>query len=95
MRDVVVRSRADGITELVPRLAPLAASDRLIVIVTVLLVTGGFFVSGGIPVGVAGAIAGSCIVGEIVLGMKAAALALLRPAAQVHEVPKFAARSRR
>jgi len=90
MRDVTIRSRDDGIIELVPNLAPLEAGDRLMVIVTVLLVTGGLFLCGALPAAVAGVVVASCVAGELVLGLKAATLALLRPAAQVHEVPRFA-----
>jgi hypothetical protein len=92
MRDVIIRSRSDGIVELAPKLAPLEAGDRLMVIVTVLLVTGGLFLCGVLPPAVGGAVVASCIAGEVVLGLKAAALALLRPAAQVHEVPYFSRR---
>jgi hypothetical protein len=92
MRNVVIRSRADGIVELTPRLVPLEPGDRLMVIVTVLLVTGGLFLCGAIPAAVGGAVAASCVVGEVVLGLKAAALALLRPVAQVLEVPHLGRR---
>jgi hypothetical protein len=92
MRDVTIRSRADGIIELAPKLAPLEAGDRLMVIVTVLLVTGGLFLCGAVPAPVAGALVVSCVAGEVVLGLKAAALVLLRPVAQVLEVPRFARR---
>ena len=94
MHDVTIRSRADGIIELGPKLTPLDPQDRLMVIVTVLLATGGLFVCGAIPAEVGGAITLSSIAGEIVLGLKAAALALLRPAAQVLEVPRFTGRRR-
>jgi hypothetical protein len=92
MRSVTIRSRADGITELAPTLAPLDPGDRLMVIVTVLLTTGGLFLCGAIPAAAAGAVTASCLVGEVVLGIKAVALALLRPVAPVHEVPSFARR---
>ena len=92
MRDVTIRSRGDGITELTPKIAPLEPGDRLMVIVTVLLVTGGLFLCGAIPAGVGGAVIASCVAGEVVLAVKAAALALLRPVAPVHEVPAFARR---
>ncbi len=96
MRDVVVvRRRADGVIELVPRTAPLEAGDRAIVIVAVLLVTGGLFLSGVVPAPVAGVVAASSVVGEIVLGVKAAALALLRPLAPVEEVRRFRRRAAR
>lgn len=94
MYDVTIRCRADGIIELTPKLAPLAAADRLLVIGTVLLATGGFFVCGAMPAHAAGAIVASAFAGEVVLALKAALLVMLRPAAQVHEVPRFAARRR-
>jgi len=92
MRDVTIRSRADGIIELAPRLAPLEPADRLMVIVTVLLATGGFFTCGAIPAEVGALVLLFAIAGEVVLGLKAAALALLRPVAQVLEVPRFVRR---
>lgn len=94
MHHVTIRSRADGIIELAPRLAPLAPADRLLVVASVILVTGGFFVSGFIPPGVGAAIVLSCIAGEVFLAVKAAVLLLLRPAAEVHEVPRFDGRRR-
>ncbi len=95
MRDVTIRSRDDGVVELVPKLAPLKAGDRAIIIVTVLLVTAGLFLSGVLPGGVAGAVGASCIAGEVVLGVKAAILALVRPLAPVHEIPRFRRRAAR
>ncbi len=94
MRDVTIRSRADGLIELAPKLSPLKAGDRVIVIAAVLFVTGGLFLSGAVPAGVAAAIGASCIAGEVVLAVKAAALALLRPAAAVHELPRLQVRRR-
>jgi hypothetical protein len=89
MRHVIVRSRSDGVVELTPRLAPLDAGDRAILIVTVLLVTGGLFMCGLLPPGVAVAMAASCVAGEVFLTVKAVGLALLRPAAKVLEVGQF------
>ena len=89
MRDVIIRSRDDGIIALVPRVAPLDPGDRLNVIVTVLFVIGGFFFGGILPPVVAGSVAASCVAGEVVLGLKAAALALSRPVAKVLDVESF------
>jgi hypothetical protein len=94
MRHVTIRSRDDGITELVPMLQPLAAADRAAVIGTVLFVTGGLFLSGLVPAGVAAAIAACCVAGDVVLGVKALALALLRPLAPVYEVSRLELRRR-
>ena len=93
MRDVTIRSRADGIIELVPKLSPMKPTERLVVIVTVLLVTAGLFVCAVLPGGVALAVAASCVAGEVVLGVKAAILALVRPLAPVHEIPRFRRRA--
>jgi hypothetical protein len=95
MRHVIVRSRADGVVELAPRLAPLEPGDRLILIVTALLVTGGFFMCGLLPPAVAAVVAASCVAGDVVLAVKAVALALLRPAAKVVRVWDFDPRRRR
>lgn len=95
MRRVTIRSRRDGIVELSPRLAPLDASDRMLVIVTVLLVASGLFVSGVLPGPVLGAVVASCLAGEVYLAVKAAALVLLRPLAEVHELARLRARVRR
>ncbi len=89
MRDVTIRSRADGVIELAPKLSPLAPADRVIVIVAVLFVTGGLFLSGLMPALAAAIIGASCVVGDLVLAVKRATLALLRPAAQIVEVPSF------
>ncbi|HET8540473.1 MAG TPA: hypothetical protein VFL83_11435 [Anaeromyxobacter sp.] len=94
MRDVTIRCRADGITELTPTLAPLEPGDRLMVIVTVLMVTGGLFLCGVVPAPVGAAVLASCVAGDVVLAVKAAVLALVRPMAPVHEVPSFRHRRR-
>jgi hypothetical protein len=94
MHHVTIRSRSDGITELGPKLAPLEPSDRLLVIVTVILVTAGFFMSGVMPAEAFAAVVVSSLAGEIVLGVKALVLLALRPAAEVHEV-RHVARLRR
>lgn len=95
MRDVTIRVRDDGIVELAPKIAPLEPGDRLMVIVTVLLVTGGLFLCGAIPAAVAGVVAASCVAGDLVLLVKSLALAALRPVAQVREVPRFRGRRAR
>jgi len=66
--------------------------STIVVIVTVLLATGGFFTCGAIPAEVGALVLLFAIAGEVVLGLKAAALALLRPVAQVLEVPRFVRR---
>lgn len=93
MRDVTIRSRADGVTEVAPKLAPLEPGDRAVVIIAVLLATGGLFLSGLMPGLPAAVIAASCVVGDLVLVVKRGALALLRPGAQIIEVPAFERRS--
>ena len=93
MHDVTIRCRADGITELTPKLAPLAPVYRVMVIGTVLLITGGFFLSGAVPPMVAALLAGSCLAGDLVLALRSLLLRL-RPQAQVVEVARFASRRR-
>ncbi len=95
MRHVTIRSRDDGITELAPTLAPLAPEERAIVIAMVLVVTGALFVAGVVPGGVAAAVVAYSLAGEVVLGVKALALALLRPLAPVREVRRFSRHSGR
>jgi hypothetical protein len=94
MREVWIRRRADGVTELSPTIAPLEIGDRWLIIVTVFIAAAGFFIAGAMPAAVLGALVAACIVGEVVLGAKAVVLVLLRPPAQVHEVPRFVARRR-
>lgn len=94
MREVWIRRRSDGVTELSPRLAPLESADRWLIIFTVLICSAGFFMAGVMPAAVLGALAVACLAGEVVLGAKALVLVLLRPPAEVHEVPRFAARRR-
>jgi len=95
MREVWIRNRPDGVTELTPKLAPLEIGDRWIIITTVVIATWRFFIAGAMPAAVLGTVLASCFVGEVVLGAKALVLALLRPPAQVHEVPAWALRRRR
>lgn len=94
MHDVTIRSRTDGIVELGPRLAPLPPLDRAMVVTTVFIVTGAFFVVGVMPPLVALAILLTGIAGELVLGLKAAVLLLLRRPAEVREVPRWSRRHR-
>jgi hypothetical protein len=89
MREVWVRNRSDGVTELSPPLVPLDRFDRVLVIVTVMMVAALFFVAGALPAPVLATLLAACLAGEVVLGAKALLLALLRPAADVHEVPRF------
>jgi len=94
MREVWIRRRKDGVTELSPRLAPLPSIDRWLVIFTVVLASGGLFLTGAMPAPVLGAVLAAGLVGEVVLGTKALVLVLLRPPAEVHEVPRFGPRRR-
>jgi hypothetical protein len=94
MGEVWIRRRADGVTELSPRLSPLDGPDRWLVIFTVVMAAAGFFAAGVMPAAVFGAVVALCIAGEVVLATKAIVLLLLRRPAEVHEVPRFAARRR-
>ena len=89
MREVTIRRRSDGLTELTPRLAPLGMTDRWIVIFTVVMAACGFFLTGVMPASVLATVIAACLAGEVVLGAKALVLLLLRPPAEVHEVPRF------
>lgn len=89
MREVWIRRRTDGVTELSPPLACLQAPDRWLVIFTVLIASGGLFLAGAIPAPVLGAVVAAGLVGEVILGAKALVLLVLRPPAQVLEVPRF------
>lgn len=94
MREVWIRRRSDGVTELTPRLAPLDVGDRWLIIVTVVITAAGLFTTGVMPAAVLATILAACIAGEVVLGAKAVVLALLRPPAEVFEVPRFVRRRR-
>ncbi len=87
MREVWIRKRPDGITELSPQLAPLAREDRWLIGFTVIMAAGGIFMAGAMPAMVLGAVVACVVVGEVVLGVKALVLALVRPRAEVIEVP--------
>jgi hypothetical protein len=89
MREVTIRKRSDGLTELTPRLAPLEITDRWLVIFTVVMAACGFFLTGVMPASVLATVIAACLAGEVVLGAKALVLLLLRPPAEVHEVPRF------
>jgi len=93
--DVTIRTRDDGVVELAPKLAPMDALGRWLVIVSVLVTALGFFVCGAMPVEALAAIAAFCVAGDLFLGLKALLLALLRPPAEVLEVrPLRTARGR-
>lgn len=94
MREVWIRRRSDGVTELTPGLTPLDAPDRWLIIFTVVMASSGFFMAGAMPAPVLGAVVATCLVGEVVLGAKALVLVLLRPPAEILEVPRFGARRR-
>jgi len=89
MREVTIRKRSDGLTELTPRIAPLGVTDRWLVIFTVVMAACGFFLTGVMPASVLATVIAACLAGEVVLGAKALVLLLLRPPAEVHEVPRF------
>jgi hypothetical protein len=92
MREVLIRKRSDGVTELSPRLAPLGVTDRWLVIFTVVMAACGFFLAGWMPAAVLATLIAACLAGEVVLGAKAIVLLLLRPPAEVHDVPRFTRR---
>lgn len=94
MREVWIRRRTDGVTELSPRLARLDGPDRWLIIFTVVMAAAGFFAAGVMPAAVLAAVVALCLAGEVVLAMKALVLVLLRPPAEVHEVSRFTARRR-
>jgi hypothetical protein len=87
MREVWIRNRPDGVTELSPTLAPLAREERWIIAYSVAMVAAGFFMSGALPAPMLAAVLVSCVAGEVVLGAKVLLLALLRPRAEVVEIP--------
>jgi len=89
-----VTLRKDGIVELTPRRLPLDGSDRLLLVSTVLLGTGGLFVSGAIPAPVLAAVVAASLAVEAFFGLRALALLLLRPAAEVLEVAAWRDRRR-
>jgi hypothetical protein len=94
MREVWIRNRPDGVTELSPRLSPMDRDERWLVIVSVVMATSGFFVAGALPVAVLGAVVASCLAGEVILAAKALVLILRRPLAEIHEVPRWQPRRR-
>ena len=94
-RDVVVRSRADGITELSPKLSPLHLDERWVVITTVAIAAWGFYLAGVMPAKVLAAILTFCLVGDFALGAKALFLSVTRPPAKVIPVARFTRPRRR
>jgi hypothetical protein len=95
MSEVWIRTRGDGLTELTPKLAPLDVGDRWLVIFTVVMSASGFFMAGAMPAEILATVIVSCLAGEVVLGAKAIVLALLRPRAEVFEVPPLGRLPRR
>ncbi len=94
MNDVTIRTRDDGLVELAPKLAPMDPLGRWLVIVTVLMASLGFYASGLMPPVALLAIAIFCVAGDAFLGAKALLLLVVRPAAEVHEVPGLHPRTR-
>jgi hypothetical protein len=95
MRDVWIRNRPDGVTELSPQLTQVEWGERWLVISTVVMAICGFFVAGAMPAEVLAVLVACCVAGEVVLGAKALLLGLIRPLAQVHEVPRWRVRRMR
>ena len=89
VREVVIRNRPDGVTDLSPRLRPLNVTERWMVIVAVAFAAWGFFLAGAMPAPVLLIVLSCCLVGEVVVGAKLLLLALLRPQAKVVEIPRF------
>jgi hypothetical protein len=89
MREVLIRRRADGVTEVTPRLAPLELADRWVIIFTVAMAAFAFFNTGVMPAEILATVIAACLAGELVLGAKALVLLVLRPPAEVHEVARF------
>ena len=92
MQDVTIRSRKDGIVELAPKHPPADGAERLLLVGTVLLASAGLFVCGMMPGEVLLAIAATSLAGEAALGVRAIALRLLHPAAEVLELAHCRAR---
>lgn len=88
-RDVLIRSRSDGLTELSPKLAPLQLDERWMIITTVVIASWGFYLAGTMPALVLAAVLTCCLIGDVALGAKTLLLALLRPPAKVISVPRF------
>lgn len=84
---VTIRNRKDGVTELAPKHAPADPLDRFVVIGTVLLGGGGLFICGAMPALAFGIIAAGSLAGEVVIGIRALALMVLRPPAHVVPLP--------
>jgi hypothetical protein len=82
-----IRNRPDGVTEVTPKFAPMRRDDRWLVILTVLMASTGFFMAGVLPPAALAAMFCSCLAGEVVLGVKALVLFLLKPPAEVYEMP--------
>ena len=94
-RDVLIRNRADGVIELSPKLSPLDVGERWMIIVTVAIAGWGFFLAGSMPVSVFAFLLSCSLAGELVIGAKSLLLFLLRPQADVVEIPRPFARRRR
>jgi hypothetical protein len=88
-RDVLVRSRDDGVTELYPKLSPLEVDERWMIITTVLIASWGFYLAGAMPAPVLALVLTACLVGDVALGAKALVLTLLRKPAKVIQVARF------
>ncbi len=91
--NVWIRNRNDGVVELSPTICPVPRADRWLVIFTVAIAAAGLFTAGTLPGEIFALVFASAVAGEVVLGTKAVLLLVLRPAAQVVDVPRFALRA--
>jgi len=87
-RDVVVRSRSDGLTELSPKRLPLRLDERWMVITTVVIAAWGFYLAGVMPAPVLGVVLTCCLVGDFAIGAKGLFLSVLRPPGKVIPVTR-------
>ncbi len=83
-----IRRRNDGVVRVAPKHGHADGVERLIVIGTVLLVSAGFFLCGLMPAAVLGILAAACVAGELVLAVRAVALALRHPPARVYTLTR-------
>ncbi len=93
-RDVVVRSRSDGLTELSPRRWSLGLEERWMILSIVVIAAWGFFLAGALPAALLAVILTVCLFVDLAIGARGVFFSALRPPGKVIPVARFS-RTRR
>jgi len=88
-RDVVVRSRSDGLTELSPKRTPLQLDERWMLITIVVIAAWGLFLAGVMHAVLLAFVLTVCLFGDLLFGARSFLLSVLRPPGKVIPVTRL------